>query len=304
MARACYSRAKFVLLDDPLSAVDAPTAKYLVDNAIRGVLKGRTCILVTHAVSLVFPFADYAVLIKNGEILEDGHPQDLIRNPNADGVFGMDLTEIDNDEIVMHDQSLHGPLVIEPKSGKKLVNDEEKSAGSVRFEVYASYFKASGGFFFVIIFFFSFFVCSVVQFGNDWWLKNWTDSSAYNAASLTYNTSVSYTMLKVQNYGNFAEMKQHVQNPAFFKATEFSSSNESHHDVNFYLTVYGLFGLGIITAMNIQTLVTLVGCLLASKKLHNNMLNSILGSPLRFFEITPIGRILNRFSKDIENVDT
>ncbi len=292
-----------MLLDDPLSAVDAPTAKFLVDFAIRRVLKGRTCILVTHAVSLVLPYADYAMIIKNGEVLGDGHPQDLITNPKAEGVFGLDLSSAETEE-ADHDQSLHGPLMIEPKSGKKLVNDEEKSTGSVRFEIYSSYFKASGGIAFAIIFFFSFFVCSVIQFGNDWWLKNWTDHAAEITASKMPNTSLSYNILKLQPSGAFAEMKQHFQTPVFTEAFFIDGSAGAGHDITYYLTIYGLFGLGIITSMNLQTLVTLIGCLLASRKLHNNLLSSVMNAPLRFFEVTPIGRILNRFSKDIENVDT
>jgi ABC-type multidrug transport system fused ATPase/permease subunit len=292
-----------VLLDDPLSAVDAPTAKFLVDNAIRRVLKGRTCILVTHAVSLVLPYADYAIIIKNGEVLDDGHPQDLIMNPKAEGLFGLDLSNAATEE-VEYDQSLHGPIMIESKSGKKLVNEEEKATGSVRFEIYSSYFKASGGVAFAIIFFFSFFVCSIVQFGNDWWLKNWTDHAAEIVAHKPSNISLSYNMLKVQSAGALAEMKQHVQTPAFAEAFSLDQSVGAGQDITYYLTIYGLFGLGIITSMNLQTLVTLVGCLLASRKLHNNLLSSVMNAPLRFFEVTPIGRILNRFSKDIENVDT
>ena len=292
------------MLDDPLSAVDAPTAKFLVDNAIRGALKGRTCILVTHAVSLVLQFSDYAVIIKNGEILEDGLPKDLIKNPKAEGVFGLELVGTDMSEIVIHDQSVHAPLIIEPKSGKKLVNDEERATGSVQFKIYASYFKASGGFLFVIIFFFSFFVCSLVQFGNDWWLKNWTDNSAKIAAYQLHNGTLLYNSMKVQTALTFAEMKHHSQTPAFADLNSFKDSVESGHEISFYLTIYGLFGLGIITAMNLQTLVTLIGCLMASRRLHNELLSSVMNAPLRFFEVTPIGRILNRFSKDIENVDT
>ncbi|KAJ3250674.1 hypothetical protein HK103_003279, partial [Boothiomyces macroporosus] len=59
LARACYSPASIVLLDDPLSAVDAPTARYLLHKCILGVLKGRTVVLVSHATHLVVPFADY-----------------------------------------------------------------------------------------------------------------------------------------------------------------------------------------------------------------------------------------------------
>ncbi len=41
----------------------------------------------------------------------------------------------------------------------------------------------------------------------------------------------------------------------------------------------------------------------ASKHLHHSMLMNILRSPMSFFDTTPIGRILNRFSRDVETVD-
>ncbi|XP_024538492.1 canalicular multispecific organic anion transporter 1 [Selaginella moellendorffii] len=50
LARACYSTAPIILLDDPLSAVDASTAKYIVDYVLNGILKGRTVIMATHSI--------------------------------------------------------------------------------------------------------------------------------------------------------------------------------------------------------------------------------------------------------------
>jgi ABC-type cobalamin/Fe3+-siderophores transport system ATPase subunit len=93
LARVCYSKAKYVLLDDPLSAVDAPTAKFLIDHAICGLLKGRTCILVSHAVYLVLPYADHVVSVKNGDIVAQGHPKEIVQNPTAEGIFGMEIME-------------------------------------------------------------------------------------------------------------------------------------------------------------------------------------------------------------------
>jgi ABC-type bacteriocin/lantibiotic exporter with double-glycine peptidase domain len=69
LARAAYSPSSIVLLDDPLSAVDAPTARHLLLNCILGpLMNGRTVILVSHAVGLVLPRADYVVVVKNGSI--------------------------------------------------------------------------------------------------------------------------------------------------------------------------------------------------------------------------------------------
>lgn len=63
----------------------------------------------------------------------------------------------------------------------------------------------------------------------------------------------------------------------------------------------------VFTALSVfvATLVLYVGTLNAAKTLHEFLLNNVLRSPTTsFFDITPIGRILNRFAKDIDTVDT
>jgi ABC-type transport system involved in cytochrome bd biosynthesis fused ATPase/permease subunit len=93
LARAAYSPSSIVLLDDPLSAVDAPTARHLLLKCILGpLMEGRTVILVSHAVGLVLPRADYVVVVKNGTISAQGTPYDLVQ--------GTSLTGIVSDEVL------------------------------------------------------------------------------------------------------------------------------------------------------------------------------------------------------------
>lgn len=62
LARAVYSRASILLLDDVLSAVDAHTARHIYDQCLKGpLLVGRTIILVSHHVHLCLPGASYVV---------------------------------------------------------------------------------------------------------------------------------------------------------------------------------------------------------------------------------------------------
>ena len=70
-----------------------------------------------------------------------------------------------------------------------------------------------------------------------------------------------------------------------------------------YLAVYGV--LGLFQALFIMAAVAcvMVGTLMASSKLHSTMLERILRSPMHFFDTTPLGRILNRFSKDLDVMD-
>lgn len=73
LARAVYSQADIYLLDDPLSAVDSHVGKHIFDNVIgeNGMLKGKTKLLVTHAV-IYLPKVYEIYVMDNGEITENG----------------------------------------------------------------------------------------------------------------------------------------------------------------------------------------------------------------------------------------
>ncbi|CAG8610854.1 10072_t:CDS:10, partial [Acaulospora colombiana] len=78
LARAVYAYSKIVLLDDPLSAVDSHTARFLYERLLRGpLLANRTVVLVTHHVELVLPAAHYFVQMQDGRIDFQGTVQDL-----------------------------------------------------------------------------------------------------------------------------------------------------------------------------------------------------------------------------------
>ena len=70
-----------------------------------------------------------------------------------------------------------------------------------------------------------------------------------------------------------------------------------------YLGVYGLFGLGqfIFTILGSFSLAT--GGIFASRLIHKRLIVNILRLPMSFFDTTPSGQILNRFSKDVNTID-
>ena len=72
-ARAAFSDAELVLLDDPLAAVDAHVALHLIDQLICGYLAGRTRIIVTHSRELLRdPRVDRVVLLEAGRVAAMG----------------------------------------------------------------------------------------------------------------------------------------------------------------------------------------------------------------------------------------
>jgi ABC-type proline/glycine betaine transport system ATPase subunit len=153
LARACYSRASYVLLDDPLSAVDAPTARFLLHKCILGILKGRTVILVSHATTLALPFAGHVVVMKNGEIIVQGSPEQVTENCDDETVKGISLERgIFDDEkegFSVNDGQVAATAV---GGGTILVGQEDKATGSVEWIIYKTYVNATGGMWFVFFF--------------------------------------------------------------------------------------------------------------------------------------------------------
>ena len=198
LARAVYSNASVIILDDPLSAVDAPTARHLLTKALLGPLtQGRTLLLITHAVSLAVPVADWVVVINGGEIIAQGTPADVAENPLATEITGRMLRD-DSSSLIEVDGSSKPDVskassaavdAINDSKGSKLVEKEDTATGSVKSSVYGAYVKAAGGIGFLIIFLLSIWLVLGVQFGNDYWLKKWSADAAANDSNFTLHIS-------------------------------------------------------------------------------------------------------------------
>ena len=70
-----------------------------------------------------------------------------------------------------------------------------------------------------------------------------------------------------------------------------------------YLGIYALFSVGQVVFVLAASLSLAIAGVLGSRALHSMMLKNILRSPMSFFDTTPLGRVLNRFSKDIYVID-
>lgn len=166
IARAVYFDADVVLLDDPLSAVDAHVGKYLFKNCIMGALQGKTRVLVTHQLH-VLPQVDYIICMKDGEIVERGTFHELMGN---EGEFsnlmkahgGIEEEQAEEEEEEEKEEEAAGTeqkeKVVEEKTESKtekkntpggkpkgLMSQEERATGSVDGKIYKDYVDAAGG---------------------------------------------------------------------------------------------------------------------------------------------------------------
>lgn len=173
LARAVYARTKYVLLDDPLSAVvcisrnsiikaisrpmqDSHTARVLFEKLLCGpILANRTVILVTHHVELVLPATAYLIRMLDGRIDTQGAPENL----RTQGILE-DITLYENVNAAQQQEVVQVKESTDPetegglkddvpttkgkkKSPRKLVKDEHREEGSVKWSVYNTYLKAT-----------------------------------------------------------------------------------------------------------------------------------------------------------------
>ncbi|KAJ3272855.1 hypothetical protein HDV01_005178 [Terramyces sp. JEL0728] len=277
LARAAYSKAKIVILDDPLSAVDAPTARHLLTECILDLFSDRTVILVTHAVHLVLPHADRVVVMKNGSAFAQGTPLEIFNNPLVTEAIASDLDQ--------HLTLTPAPEFSDDIPLKSVILDshkERQATGTTKLSTYKSYAIAAGGVAFMLLMIFCFGFQTVADYLNSWWIKVWTDSYG-NTESIA---------LSIRGFNYTFEHPAHLSDDS----TSFSNSF-------YYLSIYGLLGFLKLFAMILKFLMQFYGALRASRSMHNDLLAKVLGSPMRFFETTPVGRIINRFSTDMATID-
>jgi ATP-binding cassette subfamily C (CFTR/MRP) protein 1 len=155
----------------------------------------------------------------------------------------------------------------------KLIGAEERDVGAVDWAVYRTYFAAVGTVLVILI------VCGFVadqatKIGADWWLSHWSDAVAAQ------------------------QQQQQQEEQAGGNATASSSS-----DTRFYLSVYVGWGLANAFFTLARSLTLAIGAIEAARYFHSRMLSRVLRAPMSFFDTTPLGRVINRFSKDQYSID-
>jgi ABC-type multidrug transport system fused ATPase/permease subunit len=259
LARAVYSRANTLLLDDPLSALDHQTADFIVRRCLAGpLLKGRTTILVTHRTELCLGMATQAVQMTNGRaILLD---PEAIPYEELHRVVSADSTNED-DQAKDKQQSNAAP--------EKFMDEEHRAHGGVQAKVYWEYIKAGKlEWWFILIIIMC--VYRIIDIGETWFLKQWGE--AYS--------------------------EQVEKSSGFF-------GNLPSPETNIRPWLIGFFLLAIAQALAymIAQGVMLVIVYKAGKSLFARVMRMVAHATFRFYDVTPVGRLMNRLTNDIRTVD-
>lgn len=260
IARAIYFNADIVLMDDPLSAVDAHVGRHIMDNAICGLLRNKARVLATHQLHVLHR-CDRIIWVQDGTAYKiDTFDNLMATDPDFQKMMATTAKEekkpeeeVDGDEVEEEKKDVQ-----QKTGGKKpaaaLMQAEERAVKSVSFGIYKAYVKASGSLGVAPLILLTLILSQGANIATSLWLSWWTsDKWGYSRGK--------------------------------------------------YIGIYAALGVSQAILMFVfSSILTICGTRASATLLHNAV-TRVLRAPMSFFDTTPLGRITNRFSKDVDTMD-
>ncbi len=327
LARAVYARADIYLLDDCLSAVDSHVARHIVENVLgpRGLLNSKCRILATNAIA-VLSDADFICQLKEGEIVESGTFRQLIAMKGGIAELIKSSGQDSGPSSSVASSSGSGPdrlgsdtsTYIEPDTHQDKEEIEEAQEGlaelaPIRIGAASNTQNRRGSMATLRR-------ASAATFkGPRGKLGDEEGPSAKSRQTkehleqgkvkwdvyLEYAKTSNLVAVAIYLFTLIAAQSAQIGGSVWLKNwAERNGAAGGNPDVAKYLGVYFAFGVGSAALTVVQTLILWIFCSIeASRKLHERMATAIFRAPMSFFDTTPAGRILNRFSSDIYRLD-
>ncbi|EMD39558.1 hypothetical protein CERSUDRAFT_111873 [Gelatoporia subvermispora B] len=263
LARAVYSSAQTLLLDDILAALDVHTAKWIVDKCLKGdLVHARTVILVTHNVGLAGRVADFVVTMSpDGRIAKQGSLAEVFESDSRlSDQMAEETREVEQAEHAVDAVDLEAPA--KESTCGKLIVEEEIALGHVGWSAMKLYLSALGGAhpcLFWLVFMGALLISEFINATQTWFVGYW--------------------------------------------AQQYETKTPSEVNISFYLDVYSMMLISLVLIYGLGYIIWVLGNIRASRRVHNELVTSVLGSTLRWLDKTPVSRIITRCTKDIDAVD-
>lgn len=303
LARAVYARSDIYLLDDPLSAVDQHVGKHLIENVFgsNGLLAGKTRIMATNSIP-VLRGASKITLIDHGELVESGSYEsvmaakgriyEMIRHMKEDKDQNDDSS---SDELTVVGASTSADASSEEDSVPELTGKMKSRRVSLRRASAASIQRDRR---------------KIIDEESQRGKSTVTSKEHSEQGKVKWNVYIQYAKacnlwgVLLYMIGLVIAQTASVGGTLWLKRwAEINSESGRNPDVGKNIGIYFAFGITASVLVVGQTLILIFCAIQAARSLHDRMAVSILRSPMQFFETTPAGRILNRFSNDIYRID-
>ena len=260
IARAIYFNSNIVLMDDPLSAVDAHVGRHIFDEAICGLLKDKCRILATHQLH-VLSRCDRIIWLNEGRVetidtfanlmkYNEGFQKMMATTAQEEKIEENEGVNVDEVEEEKKDVKKIKKL----KKGQALMQQEERAVRSVSWGVYAAYIRASGSMWFGPMVIGLLILSQGANIATSLWLSFWT-------------------------------------------------SHKFGYSTGAYIGIYASLGVCQAVMMFFFSISLSILGTTSSRVMLNRAITRVLRAPMSFFDTTPLGRITNRFSKDVDIMD-
>ncbi|KAH2218927.1 hypothetical protein KXV37_003611 [Aspergillus fumigatus] len=285
LARALYSRAGIIIMDDIFSAVDVHTAQHLYEHALTGELATRrTRILVTHHVRLCLPRVDYVAYLDSGNLIfaasltqmrHSSVLEELLRSQfdvdNTAAVYEIPEASASQDRLACFNERCQScpadlrlaqhPIV--SKRPRNFIEEESLEKGAIPLSVFRRYIQKCGGLRAWVVLALCFATYTGLALGKGRWLGLWSGQRS----SLLASSGVS-------------------------------------PELQLYLGVYIALSVIVWIVGSLRSYLALTASLQASRCLFSQVLHVVFRAPLRWLDTVPLGRILNRFTADFNMIDS
>ncbi|XP_044266058.1 probable multidrug resistance-associated protein lethal(2)03659 isoform X2 [Tribolium madens] len=272
LARAIYKKADIYLLDDPLSAVDANVGKHLYERCVKGFLKDKICILITHQLQYLSS-ADKIIIMKDGKIEMQGTYTEL-QTSGLDFAKLLEQFHIEEEEEkdkkkAKSRQNSECTVEKEEENEEPSIEKEQMKSGSIKGKLYLEYLRAGGGKIMITLLALAFLIGQFIANAGDYYVSYWVNLEQQYSERILNNLT---------------------------------KENETLERLPIIFTYSGII-LGTIIFSVVHSLYFMLYFIIASINLHRISFSSIIKATMRFYNNNPSGRILNRFSKDLGYID-
>lgn len=281
LARAIYSKARILLLDDPIAALDHQTAETILKKLFTrsSLAQGRMIIFVTHRMDLLTRYADQVF-----EVSPLGHVQVITR-----------------DEINMHDELLHFTATEDPPetadeeqttlgsngTAVKVIEEEYRATGGVMASVYWKYVKA-GKLRFWVILMLVFGIFRVSRMAHFYYLKIWGEAYNHDSDIIMTSNAPEYHISTIASR-EWLDIDLGLPPP--------------DENVRPWLFWFFIIAVCQFVSFFVSDLFIILLIYTAGKRLFEDVMRKVTNATFRFYDVTPIGRLMNRLTSDIGTVD-